>query len=470
MTREETWQRLVELRVVKGDMPKGAWVLVEKNLRGANLSGANLCGANLSGTNLSGTNLRDSSLTGSDMGHIDLCRAVLIGADLRGVSLIGADLNHADMIGADLSWATLNEANLRGVNLRDADMRKSDLRNSDLFKSDMSGVDLRWANISSANLYEANLSRANLIEANLSNANLNGAILLDANLNRAVLSQAILTGSVFHGVSTSGWKIDGVTAKYMYFTANIENKKKYIRYFDKGKFEELYRSLPTIEIIFDQGLNPVELLKLNTVIEELKQQNPALGLNMSRMSIEQDAARVDIQTPKEENLEEACRVIREALKKAEEHGISVNNIMPQLQQLLPYHDAKSALAAFGDRKIEIQYNYSINLITGGGIITQAVGPQAIAQSITNKIFHQYAENKDTIDAQFNELKDELRESSNFQKEHLTALTDRLIEELRAGKDAGTAQKIWNEIKEGIKTGGSIAGVTSAAMALIKFFG
>ncbi len=475
MTREETWQSLIELGAVKGDMPKGDWSLSRANLSGANLSGANLSDAYLIDANLSMANLSGADLSEATLNNADLRNANLSNSNLMNAILIKTNLSKANLRGADIRWANLGWANLSDADLSDAELLGAHLIQVNLSEATLRGADMSLANLLDANLVGTDLSDAqlnwtNLSSANLGGANLGSALLVDTNLNRADLSGATLTGSVFHGVSTSGWKIDGVKAEYLYFTADTKNKEKYIRYFAEGKFEELYRSLPTIELIFDQGLNPVEVLKLNAVIEELKQQNPELGLNMSRMSIEQDAARVDIQTPKEENLEEACRVIREALKKAGEQGISVNSIMPQLQQLLPYHDAKSALAAFGDRKIEIQYNYSINLITGGGIITQAVGPQAIAQSITNNIFHQYAENKATIDAKFEELKNELRESSNSHKEHLTALTDRLIEELRAGKDAGTAQKIWEEIKEGVKTGGSIASITSAAMAISKFFG
>jgi hypothetical protein len=47
MTREETWKRLVGLRVVTGEMPAGQW-----NLRGADLGGADLTGAYFRDVNL----------------------------------------------------------------------------------------------------------------------------------------------------------------------------------------------------------------------------------------------------------------------------------------------------------------------------------------------------------------------------------------------------------------------------------
>jgi uncharacterized protein YjbI with pentapeptide repeats len=494
MTREETWQRLVELGAVQGEMPQDHWQLIRISLLGADLREADLSGADLRAAALKRANLSGADLSWANLRGADLSEADLSGADLNGLNLTSstnlrkANLTRANLIrtqlsGVNLSGAYLREANLLAAhliqaNLSEAQINMADLSWANLTKANLCKADLSWSYLIGANLCEADMSGVrlmgtHLISANLNRANLSQAIFEDSNLNRADLSGATLTGALFHGVSTSGWKIAGVKAEYLYLTSDIANKEKYIRYFPEGKFEELYRSLPTIELIFDQGLNPVELLKLNAVIEELKQQNPELGLNMSRMSIERDAARVDIQTPKEENLGEACRVIAEALKKSEEQGIPANSIMQQIQQLLPYHDATGMLAGFGDRKLEVHYHFSecsINLITGDGTITQAIGPQAAARSITYNIFHQYVENRTEIDAKLDELKAALRQSSESQKEHLTHLTDRLIEELRAGSDADMAQKIWNEIKEGIKTGGSIASITSAVMALSKFFG
>jgi len=442
MTREETWQRLIELDAVKGGMPTGAWLL-------------------------SNAKLRDAKLEGADLSNADLFSAHLMGADLSRAKLMHADLGAAVMFGAKLSGADLSDADLRATSLM-----RADLGGADLSRANLGGAFVFGANLIEAKLMGADLSRANLIEAKLMHVNLSDAFFIDTNLNRADLSNAVITGAMFHGVSTSGWKIEGIKAEYLYFTSDSSNKEKSRRYFPPGKFEELYRSLPTIELIFDQGLSPVELLKLNAIIEELKQQNPDLGLNMSRMSIEQDAARVDIQTSKEENIAAACSVIQAALKTAEEQGIAVNSIMPQIQNLLPFHDAKGALEPFQDRKLEINIysNCTMHVNKGDGTYTQAFGPMANANFITNNIFHQYEENRETIDSKFDELKAELRESTLSQKEHLTDQTDRLIEELRKGNDVGKAQDLWNEIKEGLKTGGSIATFSSAVVTLMKFFG
>jgi uncharacterized protein YjbI with pentapeptide repeats len=85
MTREETWQRLVELKAVSDEMPVGTFKLVEADLAGANLRGANLAGANLAGANLRGANLTGADLQGAD----------LQGADLREAALCDCNFNNA---------------------------------------------------------------------------------------------------------------------------------------------------------------------------------------------------------------------------------------------------------------------------------------------------------------------------------------------------------------------------------------
>ena len=44
MNRAETWQKLTELEIVKGEMPKGAWDLFIADLSGAYLNNADLSG------------------------------------------------------------------------------------------------------------------------------------------------------------------------------------------------------------------------------------------------------------------------------------------------------------------------------------------------------------------------------------------------------------------------------------------
>lgn len=126
--------------------------------------------------------------------HVDLSRADLIGANLRGadlseVTLNGANLNGADLVGADLSWA----------NLVGADLSMADLSMANLFEANLSGAELNMADLSMADL-----SMANLFEAKLRGAELAGAILIETNMVRAILN-----GCKIYGISAWGLKLDG---------------------------------------------------------------------------------------------------------------------------------------------------------------------------------------------------------------------------------------------------------------------
>lgn len=126
--------------------------------------------------------------------YVDLSRADLIGANLRGADfseacLNGANLHGADLIGADLSWA----------NLVGADLSMADLSMANLFEAKLSEAELNMADLSMADL-----SMANFFGAKLRGAELVGAILIETNLERA-----ILTGCKIYGISAWGLKLDG---------------------------------------------------------------------------------------------------------------------------------------------------------------------------------------------------------------------------------------------------------------------
>lgn len=97
------------------------------NLAGLELRGANFAQANLSGVNLTGTVLRPQTGTPEAPGRpavpsvqvllqgVNLCHAVLTGADLR-----GSYLSNANLTGADLSFTRLQGAALNGTDLSKA--------------------------------------------------------------------------------------------------------------------------------------------------------------------------------------------------------------------------------------------------------------------------------------------------------------------------------------------------------------
>jgi len=96
------------------------------------------------------------SLAYVNLTNIDLCKAYLITAKLR-----GTNLSKAFLCGINLGFVDLRNANLKGVFLSDAYLR---------------GADLSDANLSKANLTNADLTDAILEDANLEGADLRGAI------------------------------------------------------------------------------------------------------------------------------------------------------------------------------------------------------------------------------------------------------------------------------------------------------
>ena len=99
------------------------------------------------------------------------------------------------MTGMDLSRAKLSGARLRGADLSGARLPRANLSGSDLTGANLAGADL-----SDANLSRANLSAAHLVGARLSHANLRLASLIGA-----AMSHANLAGAEPHRRNLDGW-------------------------------------------------------------------------------------------------------------------------------------------------------------------------------------------------------------------------------------------------------------------------
>jgi hypothetical protein len=122
VTREKTWQKLLNLGVVSGGIAGGQWDLSDADLRGANLTGTNLAEAKLTG----------AELTGVDLSYANLRAANLTEADLRGANLTGANLTGARLVIADLTGAYLIDAILIRTDLTKAILNGADIDNANL--------------------------------------------------------------------------------------------------------------------------------------------------------------------------------------------------------------------------------------------------------------------------------------------------------------------------------------------------
>ncbi|NDK34373.1 hypothetical protein GXP64_05695 [Rhodovulum sulfidophilum] len=126
---------------------------------------------------------------------------------LAGVNLVRADLGRADLRGANLGGAGLWGAHLAGADLRETKLGGADLRAADLAEATLEGAKLWKAKLGEANLREANLGRAGLRGAHLWGADLREAKLGGADLRAADLGGARLGGvdvrTVYSGVGTN---------------------------------------------------------------------------------------------------------------------------------------------------------------------------------------------------------------------------------------------------------------------------
>jgi hypothetical protein len=127
------------------------------NLRGQDLSECDLTGADLAGGMLRETRFRDSCLRGVDFSEADSSACDLSGADLRQTRWGGSNLCRAVMVDANL-----RQASFRGAYLRDACLRNADLRGVDFTGSCLQGASLRDANLNGAVLHAVDLRTTDL--------------------------------------------------------------------------------------------------------------------------------------------------------------------------------------------------------------------------------------------------------------------------------------------------------------------
>ena len=98
------------------------------------------------------------------------------GYSLAYLDLSKADLRDANLKGADLRDANLTEANLRGAKLQKASLRNADLTRANLRVAKLGKADLSKAQLSHADLRDADLKKADTSHTNFDKADLHGTI------------------------------------------------------------------------------------------------------------------------------------------------------------------------------------------------------------------------------------------------------------------------------------------------------
>lgn len=334
MKKQETWDKLIELDIVRGPMPKTGWDIKRVDLGGIDLSNSSFFGAKLNEANLKDTDLSNSDLSMADLGRADLSganlsnanfygaklyKSNLSGANLQGAHFNMADLGRAALDRADLRYAILHETNLREAyfseaNLSHALLSEANLSNANLSDANLSHADLSKAELIGAYLSEADLSFANFTQANLSKAILKGAKIISVNFNLANLSWADLTGAIYCGVSAAGWNIEGIKAKSVYFCQKHEkDKDRYKKEFAPGEFESLHKAPPMVELIFRQALSPSNLFVLTSLIDKIRRQYPDHDIDIADIIKTEAETTIGIKTKRDKFLPELGQQLYDTL-------------------------------------------------------------------------------------------------------------------------------------------------------------
>jgi len=267
---------------------------VEPDLSGANFAEKTWSRAQLAGANLSRADLSCANLSRAWLPDANLSRADLPGANLSDAYLPNANLSEANLSGANLRGAVLSDANLSGANLSEANLSHVTLAAAKLFGADLSGVDLFGARLPNANLSEANLS---------------GIDLRACELIQCTLTGATLTGARLYGTARDDWIITGVKCTHVFWNANGKIRSPRDRDLLPGEFERLYRALPTIEYVFQNGITPLDPLIMDRVVQAIREQNPEYDIKIDSISARGLAPSVKFTVQLEEHKEPALQMV-----------------------------------------------------------------------------------------------------------------------------------------------------------------
>ncbi len=199
----------------------GLKVTADENLKGVSLKKANLRGAQLNGVDLSGSLLDGADFTqalliGANLEGVSAPDTVFKGAQMGYVNLKGATLSRAVFEGdgairaANLAYAYMPNAKLDGAHLTGVTMAYAQLYGpqATVTKAYMDGINLANANLSGMNFKQASMKNAeftgaSLINADMSGADLTGSKLINASLQGAIFSNALLYNTQLQNAAIS---------------------------------------------------------------------------------------------------------------------------------------------------------------------------------------------------------------------------------------------------------------------------
>jgi hypothetical protein len=289
-----------------------------------------------------------------------------------------------------------------------------------------------------------------------------------ANLTKADTSGA----NIFH-YKTHGWKIEGIKCTHVYsyhVDANEDGKEKSRRNFTVGEFEEIYKSIPTIDICFSDDFNNLDYLRLADIQEKIRLEIPDVGLRLKKMERKGFDMVITLETKEENQLEDVSRKINELYKNKELEQDFKSQIRDLFKQkaLPSVSGALGGLTLAGDiniEKLEVHMpNKIINADGKGSIVNvdSKFEESTIGHRTTINIDYSqnYFTNQVAIDERFDELRKKVSEDQQ-------KLIDAVVENLKK-KQNSRAQNVWEQLKEGIKTSASAVSILKTLADLLGF--
>ncbi|MDI6450521.1 pentapeptide repeat-containing protein [Anaerobaca lacustris] len=215
--------------------------------------------------------------------------AELSGTSIAQLPLGGIDLRSANLSKAYAARQILNRTDLTGANLSGADLSESIVLRGQLSRANLMGANLQRALLLGADLTAVDLRSTQLFSANFGHAILRNSRLDDADMRQSLfagadLSGAVLTGAKLYGTARDDWIIDGVECRYVFWDIEGKIRCPVDRDFAPGEFEQIYKSLPIIEYVFQNGMTPLDALVMDRVVQAIRDQNPDYDLKIDSIN------------------------------------------------------------------------------------------------------------------------------------------------------------------------------------------
>jgi hypothetical protein len=212
------------------------------------------------------------------------------------------------------------------------------------------------------------------------------------------------------------------------------------------------------------------LFALTVLIEEISRRNPGLGINMHDISANRFGTKVSIETNKDQNLHEVGFLIQNAIDQAAQ-GTPFDVFAPQLAGILPQSVGVILEKVQKSQPAPVFVNLVLNQPVLQYVKADNSTLSGLIQAASNFVVSNYETNKLEVERLVAEFKDSFSRYESSMSNNLAVMTDQFIEAIRKGQEVSAIQNYWEQIKEGIKTGGAVTTLaTNLAPSIARILG